>query len=472
MTDGVMLEVVGGPMDGLSGLIVGQGTIGRKVGNSLSLALDDEVSGRHAEIVREGHDWCVRDLKSKNGTFLMNEKLKAGRSYPLKVNDVLVVGSTVLQISPGVEGKEHVCFSDSNFNDPRTQFMMTSGLKQVWDHLFHSIEIEHTVNRYFCDVDRLFSSMMEVAGEESRAGYECVSLIDSPGRYQILAKWLAQVPVGNSFSSDTGSLTVAPRVWQVMNLAADRKKEAIGIGDILGAMLEEGGSLAARYMRKDKLFMEAFGMKLRQGASDSTVMDIIRTVKKKRAFPVSAESITSADGQQPAVALVPGSQGAPLPPGTPGLDDTWKVFGQRLERLVTGFLADAINPVASQQDFRPPGLDTKLDEMFAIRNEDSNLLNQKVKKHLDTLYNLLVIILASQRDGYKEIGNYFCTMLESTASEIKNGRSLMLPMGKKSVDVEELMVKVKAMLRRMESEGVSDTIVRDIIKKKIQQLGV
>jgi pSer/pThr/pTyr-binding forkhead associated (FHA) protein len=468
MSNGVMLEVIGGPMDGLRGLIVGQGTVGRKVGNSLSLALDDVVSGRHAEIVREGHDWCVRDLKSTNGTFLMNEKLQAGRSYPLKLNDVLLVGSTILQISPGIEGKEHVCFSDSSFNDPRTQFMMTSGLKEVWDHLFHSIEIEHIVNRYFCDVDRLFISIMEVAGEESHAGYECISRIDSPGRYQILAKWLAQVPVGNSFSSDTGSLTVAPRVWKVMNLAADRKKEAIGIGDILGAMLEEGGSLAARYMRKDKLFMEDFSMKLRRGASDETVMDIIRTVKKGRALPLSSESIKNTDGQQPATALI----GTPLPSVTPGLDDTWKVFGQRLERLVSGFLADAINPVASQQDFRPPGLDTKFDEMFAARTEDSNLLNQKVKKHLDALYNLLVIILASQRDGYKEFGNYFCTMLESTASEIKNGRPLILPIGKKSVDIEELMVKVKAMLRRMESEGVSETIVRDIIKKKIQQLGV
>jgi hypothetical protein len=45
-------------------------------------------------------------------------------------------------------------------------------------------------------------------------------------------------------------------------------------------------------------------------------------------------------------------------------------------------------------------------------------------------------------------------------------------MGKKSVDVEELLVKVKAVRRTMDTEGVSETIVRDIIKKKIQQLGL
>ena len=73
MSDTVVLEVIGGPMDGLRGLIDKKGTIGRKVGNALSLALDEEVSGRHAEILKEGHDWCIRDLNSTNGTFFQNE---------------------------------------------------------------------------------------------------------------------------------------------------------------------------------------------------------------------------------------------------------------------------------------------------------------------------------------------------------------------------------------------------------------
>ncbi len=90
-------------MDGLCGLIERKGTIGRKVGNSLSLALDEEVSGRHAEIVKEGHDWCVRDLSSTNGTFHMNEKLLPNRSYPLNMADVLLVGSTILKLDTNTE---------------------------------------------------------------------------------------------------------------------------------------------------------------------------------------------------------------------------------------------------------------------------------------------------------------------------------------------------------------------------------
>ena len=453
MSDTVVLEVIGGPMDGLRGLIDKKGTIGRKVGNALSLALDEEVSGRHAEILKEGHDWCVRDLNSTNGTFYQNEKLQGGRSYPLKMDDVVLVGASILQVDPEKAGEDCVPFSESSFSDPRTMYTMTPGLNHVWNSLFRFIEEDNTIDRYFCDVDRLFIAMMESAAEISDAGYDCVSQVKAPGRYQIFGKWLAKASVGNSFKGQPGTLTVAPRVWRVMNLAAERKQGTIGIGDILGAILEEGGSLAARYMRKDNKFMEDFGPKLRRGASDRTVIDIVRTVKKS---------------PEPAIRpLVPSSQAVAAP-----VDDPWKVFGQRLERLVLGFLADAINPVATQQDFRPPGLTMKLDEVLAASAGDQALLNQRTKHYLDTLYNLLVVILASQHDGYKFFADALCAMLESTVSEKKDGRSLMLPLGKKSIDIEELLVMVKAVRRRIDNDGVSETIVRDIIKKKFQQLGL
>jgi len=153
------------------------------------------------------------------------------------------------------------------------------------------------------------------------------------------------------------------------------------------------------------------------------------------------------------------------------VDEHWKSFGQRLERLVSGFLDDAVNPVASQQDFHPPGLEKKLEEVLAAGSGDPQVSNQQVKHYLDTLYNLLVLILASQRDGYRAFADYFCTRLETTVHEIQESRAL-LPMGKKSVDVEELLSKVKAVRRTMDTEGISETIVRDIIKKKIQQLGL
>jgi pSer/pThr/pTyr-binding forkhead associated (FHA) protein len=447
-------------MDGLRGLIDKKGTIGRKVGNVLSLALDEEVSGRHAEVLKEGHDWCVRDLNSTNGTFLMNEKLQVGRSYPVKMDDILLVGSSIVQLNQGKAGEECLPFSESSFSDPRTTYTMTPGLNHVWNSLFRFVEEDNTIDRYFCDVDRLFVAMMESAAEISDAGYDCVSQVKAPGRYQIFGKWLAKASVGEAFKGQPGTLTVATRVWRVMSLAAERKQGTIGIGDILGAILEDGGSLAARYMRKDKKFMEDFGPKLRRGASDRTVIDIVRTPRKG---PEPAVQQPPAPSRQ----AVAAPQAAPAP-----VNDPWKVFGQRLERLVLGFLADAINPVATQQEFRPPGLTMKLEEVLAASAGDPNLLDQRVKHYLDTIYNLLVVILASQHDGYKFFAEALCTMLESTVAEKKDGRSLMLPLGKKSVDIEELLVKIKAVRRRVENEGVSETIVRDIIKKKIQQLGL
>ena len=65
MSDTVVLEVIGGPMDGLRGLINMKGTVGRKVGNSLSLALDEEVS---EHVGYDKHEPVGRNLgNSRNG---------------------------------------------------------------------------------------------------------------------------------------------------------------------------------------------------------------------------------------------------------------------------------------------------------------------------------------------------------------------------------------------------------------------
>jgi hypothetical protein len=467
MNNKLVFEVIGGPMDGLCSLIERKGTIGRKVGNSLSLALDEEVSGRHAEIVKEGHDWCVRDLGSTNGTFHMNEKLQPNRSYPLNMADVLLVGSTILKLDRNT-GKDHCAsFCELTSNDPRSSYRMTSELVAVWDFLFQHMEEERTSKQTFCDVDCLFLSMMEVIGVTGDKGFVCVNQLKSPGRYQVLARWLDQAPDGKFFKSQAGTLTIAPSVWRIMSLATDRKMEKIGIGDIIGAILEDGHSLAAVHMRKDKLFMEAYRIWLQQSGSDWSTMGVVRNTQKN---PVSSEVLLRTRAN---ISDQPAHSPVILPQASPGsLDDaTWKVFAQRLERLVSGFLDDAVNPVGTSRDFRPPGLERKLEEVMVTNAGDNNQLNQDVKLHLDSLYNLLVLILASQRDGYKSFSDAFCVTLEDTIRETKDGRALKLPIGKKTINVDELMDKIKTVRLRMDAEGVSENVVRDIIRKKIQKLG-
>jgi len=55
---------------------------------------------------------------------------------------------------------------------------------------------------------------------------------------------------------------------------------------------------------------------------------------------------------------------------------------------------------------------------------------------------------------------------------MKDNRGLGLPIGKKGISADEWTIKIKTLLGRLESEGVSETIIRDIIRKKIQQLAV
>ncbi len=461
MAECVEFEVIGGPMDGLRCCLAGPGTAGRKVGNALSLALDDQVSGRHLEIVREGHDWCVRDLGSTNGTYLASQRLSPDRSYPLKNGDVLLLGSTVLLFTLAQEGAAPLVFGGLNFEDPRSRYPMTAELAQVWERLFTALADEATPNRLYCDVDRFFLALMTQIRGGSGVVYDCERRAAAPDRYQILAKWLHDVPVERAFRGDPGTLTVAPRLWRLLDLAGEERQEVIGIKESLAALIKEGRSLAARYISQDPRFLETYREAMQQNATDAAVIEAFRGTQPEQAPPPVA-TVTSSPAEGRPTLLRPAATPSPQPAA--GCEEIWKTFGQRLEVLVTGFLADALNPVASRQEVRPPGLERRLSEALVSP--------QELKHHLDALYNLLVVILASQRDGYKAFGEHLLLTLEHAAAEMKDNRGLGLPIGKKGIAADEWTIKMKTLLGRLESEGASETIIRDIIRKKIQQLAI
>jgi len=71
----------------------GRVAIGR--GKDCELVLfTDSASRRHAEVYPEGADFYVRDLGSKNGTFLNGERLE--RAQPLRPGDRIGVGSCAI----------------------------------------------------------------------------------------------------------------------------------------------------------------------------------------------------------------------------------------------------------------------------------------------------------------------------------------------------------------------------------------
>lgn len=74
-------------------------TIGRAAAAGLVLS-DSEVSRRHARLETESGRVFVRDLQSRNGTFLNGERLDA--AIEVRVGDAIDVGATRLQIE-GIE---------------------------------------------------------------------------------------------------------------------------------------------------------------------------------------------------------------------------------------------------------------------------------------------------------------------------------------------------------------------------------
>jgi hypothetical protein len=99
---GILLEVVDGPMDGafFSGDLE-RIRIGRVAGNDLELHADRTVSGRHATLDRtDDHNvWRLEDTGSANGTWIDDAVLSGARTIP--VGSYFVVAQSVLRLMEG-----------------------------------------------------------------------------------------------------------------------------------------------------------------------------------------------------------------------------------------------------------------------------------------------------------------------------------------------------------------------------------
>jgi len=93
------VEVLGGPMDGLS-VSVNRAdlTIGRGSANDLSLGLDPMVSTAHARLVREGQHYFLQDLGSRNGTYLGDQAVR--ERVLIGPGTTFVLGQTPVEFMP------------------------------------------------------------------------------------------------------------------------------------------------------------------------------------------------------------------------------------------------------------------------------------------------------------------------------------------------------------------------------------
>jgi predicted component of type VI protein secretion system len=78
----------------LVALEAGRLTLGTDAANDLVLPADPTLSRLHAVLERYGAGWCVRDLDSRNGTFVNGQRV--WRERPLRPGDELRLGATRL----------------------------------------------------------------------------------------------------------------------------------------------------------------------------------------------------------------------------------------------------------------------------------------------------------------------------------------------------------------------------------------
>ena len=91
---GAYLEVWTAAGRELVALEAGRLTLGADPANDLPLPADPTLSRLHAALERYGAGWCVRDLDSRNGTFVNGQRI--WREHPLHPGDELRVGATRL----------------------------------------------------------------------------------------------------------------------------------------------------------------------------------------------------------------------------------------------------------------------------------------------------------------------------------------------------------------------------------------
>jgi pSer/pThr/pTyr-binding forkhead associated (FHA) protein len=119
---GARVSVIAGPDTGASFVLSSEAertyVVGRGPGLDLSLN-DEELSRRHLEIARRGHNLSVRDLKSKNGASLGDTPLEPDKETVWPPGVTLKLGDTELVYDDPVRAAldELVRASDERMND-------------------------------------------------------------------------------------------------------------------------------------------------------------------------------------------------------------------------------------------------------------------------------------------------------------------------------------------------------------------
>lgn len=172
-------------------------TIGREAGNAIRLE-DSEVSRRHAEIRRVGDTYVVGDLKSSNGTFVNDRKVKRAE---LASGDRIRVGRTVLTYARDADAEEAIRLVDivpatseidgsrivRSMRDDDSIVMaapdegqgrwLAKARSNVQVMYRTALAVSHTL-----DIDELLGRILQLVSEWVEADRGCIMLVDPETR--------------------------------------------------------------------------------------------------------------------------------------------------------------------------------------------------------------------------------------------------------------------------------------------------
>ena len=100
------LYILGGPDKGKSfALERDLVTVGRGSESNIRVR-DKSVSRRHLEIIRKGDKYFIKDLKSKNGTYVNDEQIKPEKPFEIEQGLLVAIGKTLFCISEAHLGQD------------------------------------------------------------------------------------------------------------------------------------------------------------------------------------------------------------------------------------------------------------------------------------------------------------------------------------------------------------------------------
>jgi hypothetical protein len=406
MASQAVIEVLGGPMDGLRLRLTGREvSIGRKVGNLFSPFIDKRISKNHAVIVMEGHEWCLRDVSEQNKIVLNNKIIQVkNQSYPLKDGDLFLIGSTVIEF-----------YNDADYADD----CLISG--QCWSFPLEEFNFSD-------DMKELLNNIRDRAGSSSYYGINEIALallnyLEDPAtqdlarslKYQAWngrGDWIDRLRPESCYAIGDGEKFITPRTIKIFELArAKTKGGVIGFEELRAATVEEGRSAAAKCMRDC------------------------------------------------------GLNPAPPPDGFPPRRKTSNEEAEficEVEYLVKAVVKDAEDRHADRGSTLLPGFDSDFKQIY-----DSGDL-KALSRYLNRLWRLLVLIFNAQSRAAQTVSRTTLERLQECARE--DGHAIGRPSASRrpsGAEKQKMVLWLSEIIEDIKMEDIAGTALRDEIRKSV-----